>query len=189
MNYPRPTVTARRLTQTRRRVMAGALLFALTTASLAAAREAEAPVLLPKDDLTTLAGAVLHRDGFAGKVVLFDFWATWCKPCIAAIPHLGAMAASYADSPLALVSLSADLKEDKVRDFVTDHRMSWPQVWDDSGRLANQLRITGYPTYLLFDHHGKEVYRVSGWGPAIQRQLDQRVREAVEEATATAAQP
>ncbi len=142
----------------------------------------EEPIVLPQAEITTLDGDSLGGNDFAGKAVLFDFWATWCKPCIEAIPHLGGLAKTYTDSPFQLVSLSSDLTEEKVRNFVESHDMAWPQVWDRSNLLARELRIVGYPTYLLFDHHGTEIYRVTGWGPGIQWQLDKRIAAAVKEA-------
>ncbi len=158
------------------------LVVALTTADVARAA-GDKPTMVPKNGITTLGGELLRPDDFTGKVVLFDFWATWCKPCVVAIPHLGELAAGYAKKPFRLVSVSSDLDEEKVRGFVEEKAMHWPQVWDDSGSLANRLHVVGYPTYVLFDHQGQEIFRVSGWGPAIQRKLDQEVEAAIEEAT------
>ena len=76
---------------------------------------AATPANLPGFDATTLSGSPLGDAALTGRVVLFDFWATWCKPCIAAIPHLKRLSDEHCDAPFALISVSTDWKEEPLR--------------------------------------------------------------------------
>jgi thiol-disulfide isomerase/thioredoxin len=165
-----------------RRVTLLALLAWLATAAAGTASATDGGVTLPPLAATPLSIDVPAPDELAGKVVLLDFWATWCKPCLAAIPHLQSMAHTHADSPFHLVSVSTDIREETVRAFLAERDLSWPQLWDGDSALVTQLGVLGYPTYLLFDHQGQEIFRISGWAPQIAEILDTKVAAAVEAA-------
>ena len=82
----------------------------------------------PRFDVKTLDGKLLSLDGFKGKFVLLDFWATWCTPCVAELPNLKAVHEAYRnDHQFAIVSLSLDETADVLARFVKDHKLPWPQ--------------------------------------------------------------
>src|SRR5436309_1286853 len=78
----------------------------------------------------TLDGTPFHLADLRGKVVVLDFWATWCPPCRAMIPHEREMVRHLSGKPFALVSVSADSDEAALRDFVRDERVNWAQLLD-----------------------------------------------------------
>lgn len=105
-------------------------------------------------DLVSLAGTTLTNDMLEGKVVLLDFWATWCSPCIAAMPHLNDIYKEYQGRDFALVSINTEpehLKE--VREFQEKLNLQFP-IYIDSGYLQRKLRVQTYPTILLRDKQG-----------------------------------
>jgi thiol-disulfide isomerase/thioredoxin len=118
--------------------------------------------------------------------VLLDFWATWCAPCVAAVPSLRKLADSLAGEPFVLLSVSTDRQREIVERFVERKKMGWPQVWDQGGSFAGRCGVNSFPTYLLADHTGAIIHRVSGWSPHVERDLKKRVDAAV--AAAKAAQ-
>lgn len=139
--------------------------------------------LVPAFAATTLDGVPIDSASLEGKVVLIDFWATWCAPCIAALPALERLAKRMEDEPLVVLSVSADRSEEVLRAFLGEHGISWPQVWDRGLRLSKGLfEVTGYPTYVLVDHTGEVIYRVSGGGSAIDTEIARRVSAAVKQA-------
>jgi tetratricopeptide (TPR) repeat protein len=135
--------------------------------------------LIPDFELVTLDGTYLTSEELRGKVVLLDFWGTWCPPCIAAIPSLRSMSQRMKKKPFVLVSISNDADEGALRKFVAEHQMLWPQVWDRRHELIRKLKIEGFPTYLLVSHEGEILYAASGWGPHIERDLNMKISSAL----------
>lgn len=143
------------------------------------AREA----LVPDVSLVTLDGEHMTFEELRGKVVLVDFWATWCSPCIAAMPTLRRLSKRSAKSPFVLVSISIDSDRAALDRMIEEHRMVWPQVWDEYGQLARKsFAVQRFPTYLVVDHEGVIVSRLSGWGTNIERQLMGDIAGAVRRA-------
>ncbi len=134
---------------------------------------------MPSFEAVTLAGIPLTSKDVQGKVVLVDFWGTWCAPCVAAVPSLRAMSRRMEKEPFVLLSVSTDPDEKTLRDFVAKHQMSWPQVWDERHQLARKFRIEGDPTYVLVNHQGEIVFFVRGWSGGIERSLSARVSAAI----------
>ncbi len=136
--------------------------------------------MMPELEVVTLDGSLLTSGDLLGKVVVLDFWGTWCPPCVASIPHLKKLAHRSEKRPLVVVSVSNDGDGDMLRGFVAEHGMSWPQVWDKDHRLVREVfQIAGYPTFIVVDHKGEIVFRDSGWGPEIESQLDSWVARAL----------
>lgn len=143
--------------------------------------------LAPDFSVDTLSGEKLSLAALRNKVVLIDFWATWCKPCRMALPELKALKKQMAPEPFELVSFSADNALSTLKDFVAKNEMTWPQSWDEKGRLARDFSIRGYPSYVLIDPDGVIVYKVKGWSPRTGAEIASEVRKAV--AKAKAAKP
>jgi thiol-disulfide isomerase/thioredoxin len=138
--------------------------------------------MLPSLELVTLAGEYLTNEDLAGKVVLLDFWGTWCAPCRASVPSLRGLVERSARLPLVVLSVSNDQDEAALRAFVANNGMTWPQVWDRQQKFVREMNISGFPTYILADHEGVIVFRYSGWGEAIERATQAEIRRAVAKA-------
>jgi thiol-disulfide isomerase/thioredoxin len=146
--------------------------------------------LVPDLELVSLSGEYVTTEELRGKVVLLDFWGTWCAPCRAAIPDLRNLSARLKKSPFVLISISNDPDAELLKRFVADNRMDWLQVWDENREINGRLAIRSYPTYVLVDHEGEIVFVTSGWGPVIEREIERRVGGAVGRAKrSVAAQP
>ncbi len=139
--------------------------------------------LAPDASMVTLDGSFLDLADWKGDVVLVDFWATWCAPCIAAMPALRRLSKRAEKNPFHLLSISVDSERSVVEAAVAEHRMTWPQVWDERSDLAHKsFSVKRFPTYILIDHEGKIVYRASGWGSSIERQLMGEIATAIRRA-------
>ena len=142
--------------------------------------------ILPSFALETLAGEPLRDESFRGKVLLLDFWATWCGPCIAAVPRLRRLAGEMAEEPFVLLSVSVDRTPSLVEKFVARHKVDWPQVWDQGSAFSRRCGVHSFPTYLLVNHEGEVVYSKSGWSSAVERQLRKEIAAALAAAKAAA---
>jgi thiol-disulfide isomerase/thioredoxin len=112
--------------------------------------------MAPPFAVTTLDGQHVSMDGFAGKVVLIDFWATWCGPCREALPHIRKIAQKFDGQPFVVLSISLDSDEAKWKDFVGKNGMTWLQYRDGgfTGRIATQFGVTGIPATFTIDADG-----------------------------------
>jgi thiol-disulfide isomerase/thioredoxin len=99
---------------------------------------------------------------FGGKVVLLDFWASWCGPCREALPKLKDLQAIYGGDDFIVVSVSEDDDENAWRAFVGNHEMFWPQRLDANGGLRQRFGVRALPTYVLVGRDGSVVQRYEG---------------------------
>ncbi len=112
--------------------------------------------MAPAFAVTTTDGQRLSLDDLKGKVVLLDFWATWCEPCREALPHMRDLAKKFQGQPLLLLSVSLDDDEQKWKDFVAKNEMSWPQYRDGgfTGPIARLFDVKAIPHTFTIDADG-----------------------------------
>ena len=106
---------------------------------------------------------VLRRRG----PVLLDFWATWCKPCVTAIPEIERLHQTYAGRGLTVVGISVDGPRNfaKVRPFVTRLGITYPVALDEDGSLQQKFQVRAMPTSVLIDTAGTIVHTWQGFRP------------------------
>ena len=129
----------------------------------------------PRYEVTTLDGAHLTPTALRGKVVLVNFWATWCAPCRVEMPLLERMYMRHRDNGLVIVGLSVDrAPAESVRQFLRERGVTYPVaiVGEDVERAFGGVR--GYPTSLLIDRSGVVRYEVLG--PLAPATLEPAVR-------------
>jgi thiol-disulfide isomerase/thioredoxin len=110
----------------------------------------------PDFSFTDLDGKARKLSDYRGKVVLVDFWGTWCGPCLAAIPELVAAYEKFHARGFEIVGVDQDEKRELLQTFVTEKKLPWPQAFDGAkGPIVSLYRITGFPSYFLLDKDGK----------------------------------
>ena len=120
-------------------------------------KRADAPGVM----LKTLDGQNHSLAQHAGKLVLVNFWATWCQPCIREMPSMERLYAKYKPSGLEIVAISLDQgNEDDVREFVAKLKLTFPIVLDPEHKAKALYKVRGLPTTYLLDRQGQ----VAGYG-------------------------
>lgn len=112
--------------------------------------------MAPPFAVTTLDGQRIAMDDLTGKVVLIDFWATWCGPCREALPHVKEIAKKFAGQPLVVLSVSVDNDEEKWKEFIAKNEMTWPQYCDHgfTGPVARLFGVQAIPHTFTIDADG-----------------------------------
>jgi peroxiredoxin/TolA-binding protein len=129
----------------------------------------------PAIEATDLSGQPQSLDRYRGKVLLIDFWATWCGPCRAELPNVKALYRKYKDRGFAVLGVSLDEDRSALKGVLREEQMEWPQLCDGKGwrsPIAQQYGVTAIPRTVLLDRQGVIRY-VDVRGDA----LDQGVAE------------
>ena len=117
----------------------------------------------PDFSVTTSEGEYISLDDLKGKVVLLDFWGTWCPPCVASLPALRNLNKKFAKTEkFVLLGISSDGDEDKWSKFIVKEEMVWPQFLDRQKAVQRAFRVNVFPTYIVLDHEGVIRFRTSG---------------------------
>jgi peroxiredoxin len=130
--------------------VAGLLYFGLGSGT-----RARQQVLAPDFTLPQLDGKSLQLSSLRGKVVLLDFWATWCDPCREEIPHFVELQNKYADRGLQIVGISMDDTIDPVRPFAEQFHMNYPIVMGNAKTGELYGGVLGLPITFVIGRDGR----------------------------------
>jgi peroxiredoxin len=128
----------------------------------------------PLFSLPSLTSGVVKLSDFKGKYVLLDFWATWCKPCIAEIPNLKSVREKFSNEDFEIVSICVDKPDFKLnwKKIIEEYDANWPQLFDASGVAARDYAIEYFPTIFLLNKEGEIIAR-NLRGQEITKKLNQ----------------
>ncbi len=140
-------------------LLALVLLVATSSSALAAA-------LKVGDALPDLSGFKLDGklpDGLKGKVVMLDFWASWCDPCKASFPVMNELQQAYAEKGLVILAVNVDEKAADMDDFLKKHKAEFSVLRDAAQKLVARAGIRTMPSSFLVDRAGKVRFVHSGF--------------------------
>ena len=118
--------------------------------------------VIPQYSLADLNGQSIDSAKLRGKVVLVDFWATWCVPCESEIPHLIDWQTRYAGQGLQVVGLSMDDTVAPVKSYVASHKMDYPVAMADEKTIAAFGGALGLPVNILIGRDGRTIAKHVG---------------------------
>jgi thiol-disulfide isomerase/thioredoxin len=152
------------------------LLFALA-APLAAAAE-HAPAVAPSFTLPT-AHTSVSLDSLRGKVVMVDFWASWCGPCHRSFPWMAEMQKKYGPQGLVIVAINLDKTREAAAGFLADAPAPFTVAYDPAGKVASAYHVEGMPTTVLVGRDGRIRSTHIGFEPAKAAAFEAVLQEAL----------
>ncbi len=134
--------------------------------------------MAPAFDVVALDGSKFNLDAMGGRVVLIDFWATWCGPCNEELPHMKKIAKEFAGQPLVIISVSWDSDETKWKNFINKNEMTWVQYRDADHSLSKKFGVEAIPHYFTIDSDGVLTAEMLGEGSDVEGKLKKLVARA-----------
>jgi peroxiredoxin len=116
----------------------------------------------PGFSITKADGSAVTLDSLAGKVVLIDFWATWCPACVKDLDYIQSIAEEFDNDRFVLLGISDDGDEAKWKRYLADNRMLGLQVRDNNHSVADTFHVSHIPTYVILDVNGMVQMRATG---------------------------
>ena len=134
--------------------------------------------MAPSFTVTALDGSKFTLDEMGGRVVLIDFWATWCGPCNEELPQMKKIARDFAGQPLVIISVSWDSDAAKWKEFLAKNEMTWVQYRDADHELSRRFGIDAIPHYFTIDSDGVLTAEILGSGNDVEGKLKKLVAKA-----------
>ncbi|OWK40783.1 TlpA family protein disulfide reductase [Fimbriiglobus ruber] len=139
---------------------------------------------VPEIEGEDTTGKALKLSDARGKVVLLDFWASWCGPCMGMVPHNKKIVARMKDKPFTLIGVNGDPTADDANKAIGKHEISWRSFKSvrgaDKPELAEEWNLDGWPTLYLIDHKGviRSIWLGSPGDEVLDKEIDKLVAAA-----------
>ena len=141
------------------------------------------PIALACFALTAVAadsGGALDLERLRGKVVLLDFWASWCEPCRHSFPWLNAMQAKYEDRGLVVIGVNVDRDRADAERFLRDVPATFRIVYDPAGALATRYDVPGMPSSYVIGPNGDIVGRHIGFRNSLRAEREAELQKLLD---------
>lgn len=131
----------------------------------------------------TTSGDKIKLSDFKGKVVILDFWASWCKPCQAELPFLVELFDNYKNQELMIVTVNLDEYEADKKKFLAklNVKVPFPIISDKDGKLPSLYQVEGMPTTLFIDKKGAIRYRHTGFKKSHRKKYEEELQTLLQE--------
>jgi cytochrome c biogenesis protein CcmG/thiol:disulfide interchange protein DsbE len=118
-------------------------------------------------------------EAYAGKVVVLDFWASWCVPCRRSFPWLNAMHEKYSDDGLVIIGVNLDMERADAERFLQEYPASFTILYDDKQELARQFEVVAMPSSYVIGRDGQVIARHMGFKVKQQDEYESIIVEAL----------
>jgi thiol-disulfide isomerase/thioredoxin len=133
----------------------------------------------PPIDLDMLDGKKFRLADYQGKVLILDFWASWCGPCLQTMPQVDAVAREFADRGVRLVGINLEEPPERVKSALERLKLEMPVALDRNGRVAERYGATAIPQTVIIDGEGNVVRLFVGGNPRFDATLRQALRSVL----------
>lgn len=126
-----------------------------------------------------LKGNKIVISEFLGKVIVLDFWASWCVPCKKSMPHLAELFKELKDSPLTIIAVNLDEEKNKISSFEKSIGLEipFPVIFDKDSRLPTLYNVEGMPTTVIIDKQGIIKFKETGFDNDTREKMDKLLNE------------
>lgn len=135
----------------------------------------------PDFTLSSVDGQTIRLSDYQGKVVLIDFWATWCPPCRVAIPHLVELQKKYGDQGLVVLGLSLDMNPEDLTQFLSKTETNYPMLEVDEDTREAYGGVVSIPQTFVVDRKGQIRQKFMGYDQEIGRKVDDLIKKLLAE--------
>ncbi len=143
--------------------------------------------MAPDFSLQTIEGRSFTRNSLHGKVVLLEFWASWCGPCRESLPEMFRLYRHFKNPRFVMIGVNEDVHQSKFEDFVAQKGIRWPQDWDPKGDLLSRFSSDAIPSYAVIGPDGRLRFQQHGYTPDTYIRLRTVIGNALGERIASAA--
>jgi peroxiredoxin len=116
----------------------------------------------PDFTLDSLNGGSITLSDLDGRMVVLDFWATWCHPCVESLDHLQQLHEHYANQDLVVLAINVGETRDEIAGFVEDYGYTFTVLLDTNDRVTETYGVQGIPHTLVVDQYGEVHHRLGG---------------------------
>ncbi|MGS2719144.1 TlpA disulfide reductase family protein [Paraglaciecola aestuariivivens] len=125
----------------------------------------------------------LHQQ--KGKVVLINFWASWCAPCLQEFPFLQQLQQEYAAQDLTVLAINLDQNSEDAKSWLNEVEVDFTILFDPQSKVSQKLNVQVMPTSILLDKEGKQRFIFKGYKPSLQKQYHQAITQLLSEQAST----
>ena len=132
--------------------------------------------------LNMLDGGTKKMSDFKGKVVVLDFWASWCGPCRMSVPEMNELTKSYAGKDVVVIGVNCDEDKSAAKQGVEELGMKYQVAWDEGRTIQKCFGVDAYPTVIVLDKNNKQAgvtqgYIANGTAKTIRQHVDRLLQQ------------
>jgi cytochrome c biogenesis protein CcmG/thiol:disulfide interchange protein DsbE len=116
---------------------------------------------------------------YKGKVIILDFWASWCPTCQKSIPWLESLQAKYGAGNFQIVGVNVDKKKEDADRIIAKLGMDLPVIFDSKGELPEALKVEGMPYSVIVDSSGQIVDRITGFNDSSKSRIEGQLQKLI----------
>lgn len=133
----------------------------------------------PDISAADINGNTIKLSDLGGKVILIDFWASWCVPCKKSMPHLIETYNRLKDSNFTVIAVNLDTDKEKIFEFQKNNELEIPFaiIFDKNSKLPSIYNVEGMPTTVIIDKQGTIRYKEVGYDNEIKEKIDKTINK------------
>lgn len=139
----------------------------------------------PQFELQNMKGEVVKLSDFSNKLVLLDFWATWCVPCLKELPHLSKLQSKYGED-IQVIAIDVDRPRSisKAKAYIKSNKFDFITLFDSNGEVTDLYNITNPPRTILINPAGEIIFEHDGYKRGDEKHLEAEIQKWIKQSTA-----
>lgn len=129
-------------------------------------------------EMTIIDNEPMSLNSLKGKLVILDFWASWCGPCRNSIPFYNEMHEKYADDGLIIIGINVNENEATIRKAIEDLNIKYYMAMPEN-KLNAHFQVQGIPSMYMFDRDGNQIDNFVGYGPETDNQIESLIMDNI----------